>query len=169
MEEIAQARSLLAKQRYMEAADMLDRLLPRNPDNDELWYLRGIVSLKLKSYDAAQECFERALLLGRKSKYYQIKGMAHFEVFEMDEAVWAFMNALTLEPDDPTTNFFLAICYLFLDDPRSDEHIRRAYALNSKKTRQLLLNFYTFFLKDDPRVGDAQRRAIEAQIRGLKG
>ncbi|MDD5171439.1 MAG: tetratricopeptide repeat protein [Candidatus ainarchaeum sp.] len=169
MEDMEQARSLLAKQRYREAADLLDRLLPRDSDNDELWYLRGMVSLKLKNYDAAQECFERALLLGKKSRYYQIKGMAHFEVFEMEEAAEAFLNALALEPNDATSNFFLAMCYLFLDDPRSDAHIKRAHEINSKKTKQLLLNFYTLFLKDDPRTSVAQRNAIEAQIKSLKG
>lgn len=169
MEDMEQARSLLIKQRYREAADLLDRLLPGNTENDELWYLRGIASLKLKSYDAAQECFERALLLGKKSRYYQIKGMAHFEVFEMEDAAAAFLNALALEPNDATSNFFLAMCYLFLDDPRSDTHIKKAHALNSKKTKQLLLNFYTLFLKDDPRTSESQRNAIEAQIKGLRG
>lgn len=169
MEEIEQARALLANQRYREAASMIDRLLPRVPNNDELWYLRGMASLKLKNYDAAQECFERALLLGRKSRYYQIKGMAHFEVFEMEEASGAFLNALALEPNDATTNFFLAMCYLFLDDPRSDVHIKRAYQLDGKKTKQLLMNFYTLFLKDDPRINENQRKAIEARIRSLKG
>ncbi|NYZ74103.1 tetratricopeptide repeat protein [Candidatus Micrarchaeota archaeon] len=168
MEGIEQARSLLMKQRYREAASLLDRLLPRDADNDELWYLRGMASLKMKNYDAAQECFGRALLLGRKSRYYQIKGMAHFEVFEMEEALDAFLEASALEPDDPTTNFFLAMCYLFLDDPRSDAYIRKAYDLNKKKTKQLLLNFYTLFLRDDPRINEAQRNAIESHIRSLK-
>ncbi len=169
MEGIEQARSLLAKQRYREAAHLLDLLLPRDADNDELWYLRGMASLKMKNYDAAQECFGRALILGKKSRYYQIKGMAHFEVFEMEDARDAFLEAAAMEPDDPTTNFFLAMCYLFLDDPRSDDYIRKAYAANRKKTKQLLLNFYTLFLKGDPRINEAQRNAIESQIGGLKG
>ncbi len=160
------AREMLAKQRYREAASAIDRMLLSSPKDAELWYLRGIASLKQRNYDAAQECFERALLLGRKSKYYQIKGMAHFEMFEMEDALAAFGEALALEPDDPTSNFFMGICYMFLDDPRADAHMRRAYEKDGRKTRQLLLNFYTFFLKDDPRISEAKKKAIEAGLRG---
>ncbi|MEW6723084.1 MAG: tetratricopeptide repeat protein [Candidatus Micrarchaeota archaeon] len=168
MEELERAKDLLSRQKYLEAAGVLDRLLIAEPERDELWYLRGVVSLKLRNYDAAQECFERALILGRKSRYYQVKGMAHFELFEMEEAAEAFRSALELE-DDPTTNFFLSMCYLFMDDPRSDDHMRKAKKSDSKKTSQLLLNFYTLFLKDDPRITDAVKRKIEERIKRLRG
>ncbi len=168
MAGIEEAKGLIVQQRYREAADALDRMLASESGRDELWYLRGIVSLKMKNYDAALECFERALVLGRRSRYYQIKGMAHFELFEMDRAVEAFGEALAIEPKDATTNFFLAICYMFMDDPRSDAHIRRARELDNRKTRQLLLNFYTLFMKDDPRVSAALRNKIEERIRGMK-
>jgi tetratricopeptide (TPR) repeat protein len=168
MEELERAKSLLRELKFKEAAATLDRLLLSEPDNDELWYLRGVISLKMRNYDAAQDCFERALLLGRQSRYYQIKGMAHFELFEIEKAAEAFNEALQIEPDDPTTNFFLALCYLFLDDPRSDAHIRKARELDGKKTRQLLLNFYSLFLKEDPRISDAQRKKIEERMKGMK-
>jgi tetratricopeptide (TPR) repeat protein len=168
MDDLGTARALLSQQKYREAADILDRMLLSDGESDELWYLRGMVSLKMKNYDAAQECFERALVLGRKSRYYQIKGMAHFELFEMEEAAGAFRDALALE-DGPTSNFFLAMCYMFLDDPRSDEHMRRAYQLDKRKSSQLLLNFYTIFLKDDPRVPPQVRKRIEDRIKSLRG
>jgi tetratricopeptide (TPR) repeat protein len=168
MEELEEAKAMLGQQRYQEAAAVLDRMLMANPGKDELWYMRGVVSLKMRSYDAAQDCFERALMLGRKSKYYQIKGMAHFELFEMEEAVEAFKDALKIEPEDPTTNFFLAVCYLFLDDPRADLHIKKAHMQDGRKTRQLLLNFYTLFLKDDPRINEVQRKRIEEKLKAIK-
>lgn len=168
MDGIEEARSLLSGHRYADAAAALDRLLFQNPDSDELWYLRGIVFLKAKNYDSAQECFEKALLLGRKSKYYQIKGMAHFELYEIDQAVEAFEKALSLEPDDATTNFFMAVCYLFLDDPRGEAFIRKARKADQKKTAQLLLNFYTFFLKDDPRVGREAKAKMETLMKSMK-
>jgi tetratricopeptide (TPR) repeat protein len=168
MQEMERARVLLSQKRYREAAEALDRLITSGLGNGELWYLRGVVALKMKNYDIAQECFQRALMLGEKSKYYQIKGMAHFELFEMEDALEAFNSALSLEEADPTTNFFLALCYMFLDDPRSDSYIRRAYQIDRKKTAQMLLNFYTLFLKDDPRVNEAQKRKIEEKIRALR-
>jgi tetratricopeptide (TPR) repeat protein len=168
MEELEEAKALLGAQKYKEAAEALDRMLLISPGKDELWYMRGIVSLKMRSYDAAQDCFERALMLGRKSKYYQIKGMAHFELFEMEEAVEAFREALAIEPEDPTTNFFLAMCYLFLDDPKADDHIRKARSQDGKKTKQLLLNFYALFLKGDSRVNEVQKKRIEDRLKLLK-
>ncbi|MFN7991687.1 MAG: tetratricopeptide repeat protein [Candidatus Micrarchaeia archaeon] len=169
MAETEEAKALIAQGRYKEAGAALDRTLISLRDDDEAWYLRGVVFLKLKNYDGAQECFERALILGRKSRYYQIKGMAHFELFEMNEAAEAFRNALAIEPEDATTNFFLAMSYLFLDDPRSDDHLKRANGLNSKKTRALLMNFFTLFIKDDPRISAAQKSKIEERMKAIRG
>lgn len=163
-----EVRALLAQQRYREAGRLLNRLLAQDRENDELWYLRGLLSLKLKSYDNALECFERALLLGRKSRYHQIKGMAHFEMFEIEEAEAEFLKALALDPNDATTNFFLAVCCLFMDDPRSEKYIRKAYSLNGKRTKQLLLNFYSLFLKNDPKVREAQKMRVEHRIRQIR-
>ncbi|MEW6748196.1 MAG: tetratricopeptide repeat protein [Candidatus Micrarchaeota archaeon] len=164
MEGIDQARSLLIARKYAEAAALLDRLLQSERDDDQLWYLRGVASLKLRNYDGAMECFERALLIDGKSGYHQIKGMAHFELFEVDEALAAFKEALALDEKNPTTHFFIALCYLFLDDPRCDEHLQRALAIDAKRTKQLLLNFYTLFIKDEPRVSLAMKKSIMERI-----
>lgn len=169
MEEKEEALALLNQQKFREAAGVLDRMLVSGRDSDELWYLRGMVSLKLRNYDNALECFERAIALGKKSRYYQIKGLTHFEVFEISQAIDAFISALSIEPEDVTSNFFLAMCYMFNDDPRSDMCIKKAYGIDPKKTKQLLLNFYTLFFKDDPRVSLAQKENIEDRIRGMKG
>jgi tetratricopeptide (TPR) repeat protein len=168
MEQLEEARGLLSAGRYKEAGRLLDAILTGSGGSDEAWYLRGMVFLKTRNYDGAQECFEHALALGRKSRYYQIKGMAHFELFEMEDAAESFRNALSLEPDDATTNFFLALCYLFLDDGRADECMKRAYSQNSRKTAQLLTNFYTLFIKDDPRISKAQKDAIEERMKKLR-
>lgn len=167
MEGKEQARSLLIGRKYREAAALLDKLLLSGED-DELWYLRGVASLKLKNYDNAMECFERALVLDEKSAYHQIKGMAHFELFEVEEAISAFKDALSVEEENPTTHFFLSMCYLFLDNPKSDEHMKTAMKLDGKKTKQLLLNFYTLFIKDEPGISSAMKESIMKRIRALK-
>jgi tetratricopeptide (TPR) repeat protein len=161
-------RSLLAKQRYLEAARALDGLLMRNADNDELWYLRGIVSLKLKGYDSAHECFERALFIRKRPEYYRVKGMAHFEIFELEEAADAFLRALALDPRDAESEFFAAICYMLMEDPRATGHMKRAQELDAARTVQLLSNFYSFFIEKDQRAGDAQKKALSQMIRSLK-
>ncbi|MFH0737796.1 MAG: hypothetical protein V1827_04410, partial [Candidatus Micrarchaeota archaeon] len=74
---------------------------------------------------------------------------------------------LGAEPDNPATHFFLGLCYMFLEDPRADAEMKRALGLDPKKTRQLFLNFYTFFIKDDPKVGAAMKKRMEERIRAL--
>jgi tetratricopeptide (TPR) repeat protein len=161
-------RTLLAQQRYRDAGRMLDAMLARNRDNDELWYLRGIVSLKLKSYDSAQEYFERALFISRKAGYLRTKGMAHFEIFELDEAMEAFLSALAINPKDVESEFFAAICYMMMDDPRSAQHLAKAQALDPRRTGQLLSNFYSFFIEKDPRIGEGRKKALVQRIKSLK-
>jgi tetratricopeptide (TPR) repeat protein len=168
MDEVGQVRSLLMQRKYREAAAMLDDLLPSDSGRDDLWYLRGITFLKARNYDGALECFERALIVDRKSAYSQIKGMAHFELLEIEKALEAFSEALALEQNNATTHFFLALCYLFLDDPRADAHMKKALGIDAKKTKQLLLNFYTLFIKDEPKVNGAVKRKIEERMKALK-
>jgi tetratricopeptide (TPR) repeat protein len=164
-----EVRTLLAQQRYRDAGKVLDERLRQGRDDDQLWYLRGVVSLKLKSYDSAQEYFERALFIRKKPDYFRMKGMAHFEIFELEEAIEAFTDALALAPKDVESEFFIAICYMLMDDPRSDTHLKNARKLDSRRTGQLLSNFYSFFIANDPRVGDAQKKRIEQKLKSLKG
>ena len=164
---INEVQRLLAQQKYREAARLLDGLLSSDNENGELWYLRAVASLKMKNYDAVQEYLERALFTGKKARYYQMKGMAYFEIFELEPAIESFQEALALEPADVTSNFFIAICYMLLDDPRSADYIKKARTVNGKKTRQLLLNFYTLFLKDDPYISDALKRRMMKRIKTI--
>lgn len=169
MEDAQEARSLLAQQKYDEAGRLLDRLILSSRENDELWYLRGMICLKMKNYDAALECFERALVIGRKSRYFQMKGMALFEIFDMEEAARSFEESLAVEPDNAVSHFFLALCLMFLHDPRSGEHMREAYRIDQKKTKQLLLNFYSLFLQNDPRLSAAQKERLEQRMKDIRG
>lgn len=167
MDGVQEARDLLMKQRYKEAGSLLDSLILQKGDDDELWYLRGMVSLKSKNYDAAMECFERALLLSKRSRYYQIKGMAYFEMFDIKEALASFRQSLAMEPQDVVSNFFVALCYLMQDDPRSGKHLKAAYDADPKKTKQLLMNFYTIFLQNDSRLSPAQKARIEQRLKEI--
>lgn len=160
-------RTLLAQQRYKDAGRLLDDMLRQDGGSDELWYLRGVVSLKLRGYDSAQECFERALFIRKKAGDYRMKGMAHFEIFELEEAMEAFLSALAMDPKDVESEFFAAICCMLMDDPRSALHLERAGKLDARRTAQLLSNFYSFFIEKDPRAGEAQKRAVSQRLRSM--
>ncbi len=167
MDSAEEAKSLLSRQKYREAGAMLERLIARGRGNDELLYLRGMCSLKLKNYDLALDYFERALVAKPRSKYHLIKGMAHFEIFDMREAQEEFKRSLAMEPEDPVAHFFLSLCYLFQDDPRSTKHLKIAYEKDSKRTKQLLMNFYSLFLQNDPRITPAMHARLEARLKEL--
>lgn len=139
------AKSLIAAGKLKEAGAVLDEMLSGQPENDGLWYLRGIVSLKLRNYNGAQEAFNRAVLLRRRGEYLRMIGVAHMELFELEDAVEAFGAAVEKDESDVLSLFFLSVCHMFFDSPLSVEYIRRAYEVDRKRTRQLLNNFYSSF------------------------
>lgn len=167
MDDLAKARELLTKQEYTEARNLLEDLLEHDKENDELWYLRGVLSLKLKNYGRAQEFLDRALFIKRKPEYHKMKGMGYFEVYELENAIGSFKEALELEANDAVSHFFLAICYMLKDDPKAVEHIRMAREADPKKTRQLLSNFYSLFIEKDRRISDEQKKSISEKIKAL--
>ncbi len=163
MGDPTRARQLIAQGHYREAKDIVDDLI-RQKEDDELYYLRGIISLKMKNYDSAQEYFERALTISNKAIYHRTIAMAYFELFDIENAIDAFKESLKLDPQDHTSNFFLALSYMLIDNPTSTEFLKRAYAINPKKTQTLLYRFYDLFVKKDPAISDAQKKKIMQSI-----
>lgn len=150
--------------KYKEAFTALDRM----KDGERKFFLKGIIALKQKNYDVAQEFFYQATEISEKPEYFRMMGIAHLEIFEMDNALEDFKKAITLDENDVASHFFISISYLFMDNPRAEEHMRRARSLDEKKTKQLLRNFYTLFIKDDPAASDAQKRKMDDAIRKLQ-
>lgn len=156
-------QALINQGKYSEAHEALGRM----EESDRKYFLKGMVALRQKNYDAAQEFFYRAAELSGKPEYYKMMGIAHLEIFEVEEALEDFREAVALDENDASTHFFIAIAYLFLDSPLSKEHMRRAREIDEKKTRQLLRNFYTLFIKDDPSASDAQKKRMDGAIHTL--
>jgi len=167
MDEVSRAKELLTNQKYGEAKELLDSLIIKEKKNDEIWYLRGVLSLKLKNYSKAQEFLEKALAIKEKADYHKMKGMGYFEVFDLESAILSFTKALSLDSKDAVTHFFLAMSHMFMDDPRAAEHIREAREIDAKKTKQLLSNFYTLFIEEDRRISDEQKKKIAGKIKDL--
>ena len=163
MGDSTRARQLIAQGHYREAKDIIEQLI-RQKEDDELYYLRGIISLKMKNHDSAQEYFERAIAMENRAIYHRTSGMAYFEIFDIENAVSSFKDALALDPQDHTANFFLALSYMLVDDPTSTDYLKRAYAINPRKTQQLLYRFYELFIKKDPAISDAQKKKIMESI-----
>lgn len=167
MAEISDAKALISSGKYREAGRLLDRMLGAR-ETHELWYLRGVVSLKLRNYDDAIEDFERALSLRKSALYLRMKGVARLELFELQDAIADFNEALKIEPDDLLSNFYIAVCYMFLDDPRSAGYLKKAFSLDRKKTKELLKDFYVMFFREDPLISKALKTDLETRIDRIK-
>ncbi len=161
---VKDAKVLIKEKKYKKAIEILDNLLSNDRENSEIWYLKGIAAVKLRSYDRAYEYFENAIKIRKKPEYYRMNGIAHFEVFEVENAIKNFKQAVAIDEKDVVSIFFISIGYLFLDDPQAEDYMRLAKKINSKKTKQLLKNFFTMFLKNDPRISDAQKRKMQEHI-----
>jgi len=164
---ITDAKSLIKEKKYKKAIGMLDKLLSNDRKNSEIWYLKGIAAVKLRNYDNAYEHFEKAIEILEKPEYYRMNGIAHFEVFEVEDAIKNFKSAVALDAKDVVSLFFISMGYLFLDDPRAEDYMRTAKKVNSKKTKQLLKNFFTMCLKNDPSISSAQKRKMEEHISAI--
>lgn len=167
MPDLKEAKNLIANGKLREASKLLDRMLMET-ESDEIWYLRGLVSLKLKNYDAALESFERALYIKKKALYFRMKGVARMERFELDHAIRDFGEAIKMDPDDLLSNFYVAVCYMFLDNPKSSAFLKRAYALDRDKTKNLLKDFYIMFFKQDPLLSKAIKDDLARRIDRIK-
>ncbi|MBN1169720.1 tetratricopeptide repeat protein [Candidatus Micrarchaeota archaeon] len=166
MDEIKKAEDLLNQKKYRQAADILDIIIAKG-GGDRAFYLKGVTALKLKNYDLAQEYFLKAIKLSDRAEYRQVKGMSHFEVFQLEEALEEFKKAIDLDKRDVTPYFFIAMSYMFLDDPRGEEYLKTAKKMDGKKTRQLLKNFYATFIKDDPKASQGVKKKIIDMISGI--
>lgn len=162
---IEKARNLLNSEKFKDAAAALDTLLGRNRNNGELWYLRSLVSLKLKNYENAHECLERALWISKRAEYYKINGMAYMETYEFELAIEQFENAALLNKKDAGVFFYIAICHLFLNNPLGREYLEKAYILNKKKTGELIIKFYSMFFRGNAMLNQRIKKELEINIK----
>ncbi len=166
MDEIKEAESLLIEKKYKEASHMLQKILAKG-GNEKAYFLKGILSLKLKNYKVAQEYFSRAIEMKPKAEYHHMKGLSHFEIFEMEDAEKEFLNVIGKNKKDAEAHFFLALSYMFMDDPRGEEYLKAALDIDSRKTKALLKNFFLAFISKDPDATETRKKRILERIMAL--
>lgn len=160
-------KGLLTKERYKEAAAMLDDMLKKEKENSELWYLRSVVCLKTRSYESALEYLERALILSEKSQYHTMRGMVFFETFDFENAIESFKRAVVLDGTDINAAFLAALSYMMLDRPESSHYLNIALRINPKKAKTMLMNSYGLLIKNDPRISQETKKKIEYEMENL--
>lgn len=160
---------LINNGKYSEAAKMLDEEIAKKK-SDKLYYLRSIVSYKLKNYEYAREMLEHAIFMKKDPNYLKLKVLMLMETFEFAEAFETLKEVLVLKKDAET--FFLsAICLMFLDDEqnseceqKSKEYLRSAYIMDRIKTKELIKKFYFNFFKNNRFINENDKKALEEKI-----
>ncbi len=163
---MADYENLLARGKYAEAGKLMDAELGKG-GNDRLFYLRAVVSYKLRSYDHALEMLERALMSKRDPDYLKVKALVLMETLDYKSAFECLEESLKLK-DDAESHFLAFMCLMFLDDPGSRKHLRLAYSLDKAKTSSLLKDFYSAFFKNNAFLSESEKKALEAKLGLIK-
>ncbi|MEM4367096.1 MAG: hypothetical protein QW035_03120 [Candidatus Anstonellales archaeon] len=165
MDPLEKARQLIDEGKLRDALDMLAEEVKRN-EHPEMWYLMGLSAMLLEENGRAMEYFQRANALKRSVKY--TNGMAYLAL-KLGKIKTAYKHALEGNAIEENVDscFVAFVCLLFMNDPRSKDYIKKAYALDKQKTIKLVSQFYEKVIKRSPEVSDADKREIEAKIRKI--
>ncbi len=164
MDELETAKKMISAGKYREAGRVINKLLRKNRENDQLWYFLGLLALKMKNYDLADEYIEQAISIKTKPEYFWLKGMAKLEILETEAAIETFSRLLEMDENNVDANFFLSVCYLLIDDLRSEKFLKKAFKLNKRRTKQLLRNFFETFIKERADTAPAVLTKISEEI-----
>ena len=165
MSERALARELIRKGKFKEATHILDQMLAKDSQDAGCWHLKGIAALKMRSYEAAKGHLVRANSIEDKPEYRKAKGMVHFELLELEEAVGEFLCASG--ETDAQSHLYAALAFMLMDDPRAADHLKEALRLDPAGSRRALEGFYEGFIAKDPRVGQMQKNRMRDLIGDL--
>ncbi|MDD5337407.1 MAG: hypothetical protein PHS02_02890 [Candidatus ainarchaeum sp.] len=157
---------LIRKGKYREAAKALDAEMAKK-ESDRLYYLRAIVSYKLKNYEYAMEMVEHALFLKKEPDYLKLKGLMLMETLDFGAAFEAFSQVIKMRKD-AEAYFLSSVCLMFLDDARSKDYLQLAYLSDRARTKSLINEFYTDFFKNNRFIGEKEKRALEEKIKKVK-
>lgn len=158
--------AMINKEEYAEAARLLDQDLAKKED-DRLYYLRAIVSYKLKNYDYAHEMLEHALFMKREPDYLKLKALALMETLEFADAFEVLKEVLA-HKKDAEAYFLASVCLMFLDSPKSREYLQLAYLADRAKTKSLIRHFYEIFFRSSRFVSMKEKKALETKIAAIK-
>ena len=92
-----------------EAEGNLRYLIKYFPDDAELYYNLGIVYEKLKNFEKARDCYQKAVELSPQEDFYYNLGDVLVELKEWDDAILAFRKVLETDPNDGNSYFNLGL------------------------------------------------------------
>ena len=120
---VAKATSLLSAEQYKKALDALAPALQFRPDDPIVINVKGAILTKLKDYDGARACYEKALKISPTFFAARYNNGAVLALEEKwDDAITYFRNLLIEEPDNELVEYKLLLLLLHQD---SDEALQQ--------------------------------------------
>lgn len=166
--EEAKIKSLLARAKYREAADLLNDYLLKNKDDQTAWYLLGIIAMRLKNYENAHYYFERSLAIKKEYEPLLFDGLAYLEMLDTEAAKRRFFSCAELDPDRHEAHFYLAISYLLEGNPLSSIYIKKAFRANKEKTIAMLEDFVAEVIEKNPIYNEVEKAGARKVLEELK-
>ena len=114
-----------------EAEGNLRYLIKYFPDDAELYYNLGIVYEKLKNFEKARDCYQKAVELSPQEDFYYNLGDVLVELKEWDEAILAFHKVLETDQNDGNSYFNLGLCYFHKEEKNlATDCFQKAVSIN---------------------------------------
>jgi tetratricopeptide (TPR) repeat protein len=115
---LSEARSWLEKGDIEKTLEIVDRVLPADPDNKQAYFLRGIARGMGGDYVKARNAFDRALQIDPfDGRIVENLAFMDFREGQYESAARGFERATELIPHDEKAYEFLVEIYLELDRP----------------------------------------------------
>lgn len=112
-----QAESLLKSGENLKAKDLLDKVIEKDPNYKDAYYLRGYAKLMLQEFDDAIKDYNDAIQRKQRiADAYNERGLAAGYVGELDSAISDFNKAIELDPKFPQPYINLASVFLNAGD-----------------------------------------------------
>ena len=116
-----------------EAERNLEYLLKYFPDDAEILYNLGIVYEKLKKFEQARDCYQKAVKISPQEDFYYNLGDVLVELKDWDKAIDAFQKVLETDPNDGNCYFNLGVCYFHKDEKNlALDNFQKAVNINPK-------------------------------------
>lgn len=106
-------RDEYVRENYLEATELINRVLDVDPVNQDGYYLLGLISLAQNDSKNAEKRFKKVIIIDSKntSAYLQL-GKLYREQERYDEAIEEFQKAVVVDPANVDASFELVLSYV---------------------------------------------------------
>eukprot|EP00397_Hematodinium_sp_SG-2012_P028840 GEMP01030404.1.p1 GENE.GEMP01030404.1~~GEMP01030404.1.p1 ORF type:complete len:400 (+),score=64.75 GEMP01030404.1:35-1234(+) len=132
-------RSLYLLGKHRAAIAVYDDAHKFKPDDWEIWHNKGLCHLYLRSYGAAEDCFQQANSIQRHDITFLQLGKVYALQENFKGAILIYLEALEFSPENPELLTTLGILYLRTGDNfRAFDYLGNALTHDPKNSKTIL-------------------------------